>query len=193
MEEKKPEEKKLEICPCCGKPTLEPDKVQLSNQVIDQYLACVITGEAFARDYYLYRDKMKIRITSLSDQILDKMNLLTSKFNFIQDDALKDAYQLFISRLFTFLPVVSISIKKDGEEQTKDIQAVVKPLLQDAMQHFKDVEWLTKTYKMLLDPALVFSIPKNVLNDVVAGHLKIQKFLEAQNTPQNFFQGIVQA
>ena len=190
MEEKE-QEKQLEICPCCGKPTLEPDKVQLSNQIVDHYLTCVLTGEPFAKDYYLFNNKLRIRITSLSDETLDTMNLLTSKFNFLQQDSLRDAYRLFVERLFTFLPIVSISIKVNGEQKVKDIQAIVKPLLKEAIEHVKDQEWLSKSYSLLLDPQTVFQVPKNVLDKVSASHLKLQKFLETQSSAKNFFQGIV--
>lgn len=192
-EEKKEQEVQMETCPCCGKPTLEPEKTYISNEVIDHYLACILTGEPFAKDYYLYNGKMKVRVTSLPDETLDKMNLLTSKFNFIQEEDLKDAYHLFLSRLFTFLPIVSITIKTNGEEKIKDIQAVTKPLLDEAVQHTRDKEWLDKAYQTLLDPAVILCVPKNVLNDVVVGHLKVEKLLETQSASKNFFQGIVRA
>lgn len=190
--EEKTQEKQLEICPCCGKPTLEIDNVQISPEILDHFLACVITGEPFARDYFLYNGKMKVRVTSLPDETLDAMNILTSKFNFIEDQKIKDAYSLFIARLFTLLPIVSVSIKKDGQEVSKNIQAVVKPMLQQAGDHIKDLEWLTKAYTVMLDPEVCFKVPKRVMEEVVAGHLKIEKLLEMQSTSKTFFQGIVQ-
>ena len=82
---------------------------------------------------------------------------------------------------------VKEDVLDDLEEKIKDIQAVTKPLLDEAVQHTRDKEWLDKAYQTLLDPAVILCVPKNVLNDVVVGHLKVEKLLETQSASKNFF------
>lgn len=182
------EKENLTTCPCCGKLTLEiPVKVKDSE--MDKYMACLMTGQPYSKTYKLYKGKLQITVTALTDQIKDKMNLLMSKFTLIQDLATKDAANLFIIRLFTMLPI--IGIKKDQEEL--QLQATILPLLEESITHIEDKDWLDKHYKLLLDKKITGGISKDILDKVCAKHLENLVLLKDSGFDTDFFADIVQS
>lgn len=190
MEEK---EKTLIKCPCCGKLTLEPP-VKIKDEELDLYTACILTGEPYKKTYSLYNGLLEITVTGLTDEIKEKMNLLTSKFTFIENEEAKDMANLFIVRLFTLLPIVTITKKApDREPETTVVQSNVLPILDEAFSHLQDKGWLEKHYKMLLDSAFTCGITKTVLDKVCAQHLRTVELLQDNGFDENFFTGIVQS
>ena len=190
MEEEKKEPMLLK-CPCCGKLTLE-EPVKVKDTELDKYVACMLTGEPYSRSYELYKGLLTITATELSDPLKDKMNLLTSKFSMLQDGELKDIANTFITRLFTLIPITTIAVKEGDENKLVDVRGIVEPLLNEALQHIEDKEWLKKAYDKMCAKETVLGISKNILDKVVAKHLENCLLLQDSGFDTNFFEGIVQ-
>ena len=179
---------KLMTCPCCGKLTLElPVKVKEAE--MDHYTACLMTGQPYSKTYKLFKGKLQITVTALTDATRDKMNLLMSKFTLIEDDSIKDIANLFIVRLFAMLPVVSINKEKEGIS----LQATVSSMLDEALSKYNDKEWLEKNYKLLLDSKLTGGISKDIIDKVCAKHLQNAVMLRDSGFDPDFFTDIVQS
>lgn len=186
-EEKKPE---LIKCPCCGKITLEAP-VKVNQDDLDKYIASIVSGVPYQKSYKLHRGAVSITVADCNDTVKDKMNLLITRTSQEVDEDLQQAQQLFMIRLFTLLPIVSIKVV--GETDcNKDIQAVAVPLLDEALQHYKEKEWLDAAYKRLMDPEQVTAVPKALLDKVVAKHMENCAILTDSGFDQDFFEGIVQ-
>ena len=192
MEEQKEKKERFTTCPCCGKETLKLP-IKVDENELDKYVACMATGEPYTKTYSLYKGAVEVLVTEPSDVVKDKMNLLASKFSFLDEGTVKDIANNFIMRLFTLLPVLSITIKKgEDKPETKDVKSVTGPLLDEALEHIKDAEWLDKAYQRLVDPALVSGVTKTVLDRVVAKHTETCMLLQNSGFDPNFFAGIVQ-
>lgn len=190
MEEEKKEQNLIK-CPCCGKLTLEPP-VKVKDADLDKYVACMLTGEPYNRIYDLYKGALSVKVSELSDILKDKMNLLTSKFSLLEDGEIKDVANIFITRLFTLIPIERITISDKGAEKSVDVRAVTIPLLEEALQHVQDKEWLNKAYEKLTAKETVLGVSKNILDKVVAKHLENCVLLQESGFDTNFFEGIVQ-
>lgn len=186
-------EEKLTKCPCCGKITLKLP-VKVKQEELDRYVACMATGEAYTKTYQLFNGTIQVTVTEPKDVIKDKMNMLMSKFTMLEDGPAKDTANTFIVRLLTLLPILSISIHKEGQEkpEIKDINAVTLPLLDDVMEHLKDIDWLNKAYQKLCDPQVVSGVTKTVLDRLVAKHTETCILLQDSGFDPDFFAGIVQ-
>lgn len=184
------EKKELVKCPCCGKLTLEkPFKIK--DKDLDLYIASASTGIPYSKTYSLYDGKLKLTVCNADEITKDKMNLLVTRTSTEEEEALKEAQQLFIMRLFTLLPITCIEIT--GEQLCKkDIKAVVMPLLDEALIHYKEKEWLDKAYARLMDPKEVTGVSKIIIDKVVAKHLENYVLLTDSGFDSNFFDVIVQ-
>ena len=184
------ETKELITCPCCGKPTLEKP-IKVKQEDLDRYIASITTGEPYSKSYILHKGAVRVTVCNLDELTKDKMNLLVSRTNAEEDEALKGAQQLFIVRLFTLLPVTCIEVAGE-QECKKDIKALTTPLLQDALEHYKEKDWLDKAYSRLMDPSEVTGLSKTVIDKVVAKHLENYTLLTDSGFDADFFDGIVQ-
>ena len=185
------EKEELVKCPCCGKLTLQkPVKVKQSD--LDLFLASTVTGVPYSKTYKLYKGAVAVTVAAVDEPAQDKMNILTTRMSIEEpDEDLKEIQQLFVIRLYTLLPIISIKILNPDPIE-KDVRAITLPLLQDALSNVKNKEWLQKAYERLCDPALVGALPKAVLNKVVAKHLQNCALLTESGFDQDFFMGIVQ-
>ena len=180
-------ERELVECPCCGKPTLElPMKIK--DEELDRYTACLLSGEPYSKTYKLYRGKLGITVTALSDETREKMNLLMSKFTMLEEGETKDFANMFILRLFSFLPVVRI----DKGEESISLQTTMLQFLEEALTHIGDKEWLDKSYKALLDAKITGGISKDIIDKVCVKHLQNLVLLRDSGFDLDFFEGIVQ-
>lgn len=59
-------------CPCCGKETLHRP-VKPPQQVMDAFMACMITGEDFSNDYELFGGRVRITVSRVPDIYEDKI------------------------------------------------------------------------------------------------------------------------
>ena len=183
-------EPKLIKCPCCGKLTLEAP-VKIKQEDLDMYTASIITGAPYQKTYTMYKGAVRITVAALNDVIKDKMNVLPSRAMQEEDTSLQQAQQMFTIRLFTLLPVITIEVA--GEKPCKkDIRAITMPLLDDALLHYKEKEWLDNAYKILIDPENVTAFSKTVIDKIVAKHLENYVLITDSGFDEDFFEGIAQ-
>ena len=184
------ETKELVKCPCCGKFTLEkPFKIK--EQDLDLYIASITTGVPYSKTYSLYNGKLKLTICDMDQRTKDKMNLLLTRTSMEETSELKELQQLFIMRLFTLLPVTHIEITGQPSCE-KDLKTLTSALLDQALLHYKEKEWLDKAYSKLMDPKEVTGVTKAVLDKVVAKHLENYQLLTDSGFDADFFDVIVQ-
>lgn len=187
-EEKK--EPRIIKCPCCGKMTLEAP-VKIKQDDLDRYTASIITGAPYQKTYKMYKGALQVTVAVLPDIIKDKMNILTTRAMQEENQELQQAQQLFTIRLFSLLPVLTIEVA--GETPCKkDVRAITTPLLEDALVHYGEKEWLDKAYKTLTDPENVTAFPRSVIDKIVAKHLQNYLLITDSGFDEDFFEGIAQ-
>jgi len=189
-EETKEQKQEFVICPCCGKLTLEKP-VKVKQVDLDRYVASIVSGEMYTKTYFLYNNTVTITVADLDEQTKDTMLLASLKQDTVQDPETKDKLQLVISKLYTFLPVVTIEIAGDTPVK-KDIKALTRAILKELPLHVSDKVWLDNTYNVLTDPEHVTALPKSVIDAVVYKHMKFYELMLESGFDKSFFEGIVQ-
>lgn len=101
------------ICPCCGKKTLHKP-LKLDPEWMDQYMACMLTGEPYSREYTLYNGAISITVTSLSSELAERVSSALADMEGFDElsgepTAIDAARQLL--QVYSMIPEIRITTK----------------------------------------------------------------------------------
>lgn len=190
-------------CPCCGKPTL-PRPIKPNPQLLDHWLACMVTGVPFSHEYPVYEGRVLVTCSKLTAEQADTIDQLTTVLDSLPnkkweaDEPPCNIEQLrSLSRLLISIPNITVNA---GSRKVFKPQDEVMAVASDILLHkrdiamFENVEVWSKTLKQglgrLLNSELVSGVPLVILMGVVRAHNSVSDVLLSTGFDENFWQGI---
>ena len=189
------------VCPCCGAVS-DKTEVKVSDQVMDHFLACLYTGQAFWRDYRIYNDKVRVRVT-IPDQ--NKTSLLLYVLKKLiakpQDSGISEQQitQLQLG-LRCMLAITEVEISSPNPQSS--LASITRPgdtclQLLECCKRALDTgattdvaEWCEKLLFTLQDPGQCTAIPLGVLVSIYHVHKTVYNTIIGAGFGKNFWQGI---
>lgn len=177
-------------CPCCGARTLQKKK-DLSQDTIDYYISCILTGEPFAKEYKLYQGKVVLTVTSVIDSYLHKaleVTALLHKSNL--DQSIQQALTFLTHRL---LPIKQINIYNQGNKVLITPQASVLQAMDKLINYEEDLNKAVQAYSdTITNPKVCSNIPVMLIQKVVGYHIQLHNSLIQLGLDQSFCASIQQ-
>ena len=182
-----------DICPCCGKPTLIKPVV-VKDALLDQYMACIISGVPFTHTYPIYNGRIKITVSVLDRATAGLVTRVTSLLEAVEDAAdaaTKDKIARILSaiRLYCFIDTITIN----AGDKTREYHPAATA--RDVCNQFliKDIdltEAISKQLLVLQDQQNVSNVPAAILMRTVEGHNQLNTILLTAGFDENFWEGI---
>lgn len=195
-------------CPCCGKLTLQKP-LKPNQDLVDQWLSCMLTATPFHHTYQVYDGRMKITATQLSSEDIDLVDDLVSTLQYVKDmdwssperggscpvrvDQMLGASRLYIS-------ILVVSITSEGTEKTYKPAAMVKAAAgivkgkETAIRAGASVdEWipaLKECERLLLAPENMSAVPLPMIMGVAEAHNRLSRILMDTGFDDAFWEGI---
>lgn len=195
------EDSNMDICPCCGKRSI-PKPAKINADLMDQWLACMITATPFSHEYPLYAGRIKITVSKLSLEQQDSLRMANAAivqyaYNKQQDELACDIPDL--RALLQLLSVIqSIEVTKKSSilfrpqdivmGACSDILAASKHSGESATETIEEA--LKRAYGNLTDPSKVSGIPTNTLITVAKAHADLYTILLSNGFDNSFWAGI---
>lgn len=197
---KQEQKKEAAKCPCCGS-TTEKTTVKVSDQVMDHFLACLYTGQAFWRDYEVYDGRVRIR-SVIPDS--NKTSLLLDVLKRLQVGAGSSVTEQQLTELQfglrCMLATAQIQISSPDPEHT--LASVTRPstvctqLLEGCRKAlasggvFDASQWCQKLLYTLQDPGQCTAVPLALLISVHQVHRTVYNTIMNAGFGENFWHGI---
>lgn len=187
------------VCPCCKKPTLEKP-VEIKDELLDRYLSCIITGVPFSYSYNLYKNKLVICITELTEEeriAISEFNtiskILSARLNAVDEEVLKRL--LNIVSIYARVSIVSTNssdAKADYFPKKYVFETInkVKDLFKNS-DNYKDKELydLIASINVELSKYIPQLQPDLILS-VLTSHNLLLRILSKAGEDENFIEGI---
>lgn len=181
------ENKDLKICPCCKERTLKLP-VKMKDIELQNYIACMLTGEPFKKTYKLFNSLVQITLIDVTDAKLQKMQMLSTKVKNQSNDQKRQLLSNISQNLITKSPLYSIKIKKQDTDINKvfDIEQVWQNAAQEALKA-TSVEDLKSILSTLTDTKQVSSISFLILKRVIIEHNALMNAIAQSGFDSDFF------
>lgn len=190
-------------CPCCGKPTL-PKPVKPNQELVDHWLACMMTGTPFSHAYPIYDGKLTVTVTRLSAAQVDKLDQSLTVLDLLKAKAWPDPGCPVNLDLLRGLIRRLVSIKEIKLHGSHPVVFAPQPVAlgwcgrlvseKAALLAFTDIssvsELLQACYDDLTNPELVSAVPDEMLLAVLSAHVSISDILMSAGFDSNFWKGI---
>lgn len=195
----------FETCPCCKEKTLKKP-VKVSTEIVEHYMACIMTGVPFNHMFPLYGGRLQVKITAHTRD--DAMFLY--KFMVFLEPLSGDAASIkdLIGLVNTFSSVDSIYVRKK-EKDDEDTQ-MFKPAaaifekcralyeawegkdvrLPDSEDRKALVEELKKLYVELSNTSVISAVPPYIIAKTISDFHAIDGILLNAGFDENFWKGI---
>lgn len=187
MPEKEKETEVTTICPCCGSSDFK-DVQKLKTQDIELYTACMLTGQAFKKDYVILKGNVVITMSQLSENKLVLMQRLMTKINMTQDIELKNILSIASDVIYNKAMLTQINIYKE-EQQVKSYkvqniwyQVINKILIATSQQQ------VTEALNALTDSNNVGNININILKKINNVHSRLLQVMSTFSFDKDFFE-----
>lgn len=192
-------EVKFETCPCCGKPTLAKP-LKPGKLLMDQWLACLVSGVPFVHTYEMYDGKISLSITLPT---ADQTTRLTEALSVLEH--LQTAYSAELASidflalrrgLILFLGFQEITVKTDNVSKTYVPEKIAEGCIADAaaLRSVSDAEELktklTTMQQTLLSEQLVSALPLPLLVAAMETHKKLNALMVDAGFSEGFWTGI---
>ena len=190
------------ICPCCGKKTLHKP-LKLDPEWMDQYMACMLTGEPYSREYTLYNGAISITVTSLSSELAERVSsALVDMEGFDElsgEPAAIDAARQLL-QVYSMIPEIRITTK--GKTATfRPLEAVnaVLDSVRDIRKRLDDKELGDVDVKALMrdkislpmkDVKKLSGLPVSSLRSIILIHDQMLRVLTESAFDQSFWSRI---
>ena len=190
------------ICPCCGKKTLHKP-LKLDPEWMDQYMACMLTGEPYSREYTLYNGAISITVTSLSSELAERVSsALVDMEGFDElsgEPAAIDAARQLL-QVYSMIPEIRITTK--GKTATfRPLEAVnaVLDSVHDIRKRLDDKELGDVDVKALMrdkislpmkDVKKLSGLPVSSLRSIILIHDQMLRVLTESAFDQSFWSRI---
>lgn len=196
---------KFEICPCCGKPTLQMP-VHPKDELMDYWLACMTTATPFTHTYPMYNGKVEITVVADSADMDSKLDTLTAILDAIaarEDLADQSQYDIshmkVMARIGMHITTIKTMTSKSESRvftpaaSVQEALNLLHPLRADIMSG-KTIEGFTETMaavnRLLLAPENMSAMHPSVLLSVVETHTQLNNILMNSGFDSNFWEGI---
>lgn len=190
-------------CPCCGKPTLQRP-VKPNPQLLDHWLACMVTGVPFSHEYPVYEGRVLVTCSKLTAKQSEMIDQLTTVLDSLPNkkwetgEAPCNIEQLrALSRLYIAIPTIKITTSSLKLFKPQDeVLAVAADILEHKrnIALFEQVDvWsnvLKQSLDRLLNSELVSGVPLVILMGVVRAHSSVSDVLLSTGFDENFWEGI---
>ena len=200
-------------CPCCGKTTLDKP-LDIKSQVLDEYLASIMSGVSFSHTYQLYNGKLEVTVTVLEKQLsrtlLSIKQLFTDLRRCIEETDIKKESILndITGALNLYIVIKSINTYQNGQlarsfEPAQKMAALCSDILdlQDKIYNFMNPDYkeedkdsifesLQALYTKYCTEASLSSIPALMLEAVAKTHSDLYDILLNSGFDENFWHGI---
>lgn len=189
------------ICPCCGKPTLKKP-LNINGELLDRFLACVISGEPFTNTYKLYGGRVQIDTTMLDSISVMRTAVLeqhireyASEFSGQIDAELS----IFLPLLRIYNSIRSIVVSSDGSSRVIPVSEVLAGMISRMDDKVRDRKAENaEDCRRLLSDAISYLqgkdgigvLPINVIGNIVSTHNSLYNILMDSGFDKNFWDGI---
>lgn len=178
------ESEKKRVCPCCGAQTLS-SKIQLSQDILDYYISCIMTGQPFIRQYKLYDGRVSIKVSGISDQLSTKALKVTALLN---KSKLQSSMQQALSYItYRLLPIIQISIYNNGQSKVFNPQSDLLKAIDKLLAYQDDLDKQIQIYNQtVVNPNICSTLPVLVIQKIVAYHTDLLNALIQHGLDQSF-------
>ena len=188
------------FCPCCGQRTFNKH-TKIQDNLLNHYLACMMTGTQFWRDYELYDGKLRIRATipaySRLKDIQVLLGQLRARVGTPQGAELSSMFTELQFVLRRLLSIQEIQIRDPngmGNRVIKRTYDIVVNALKQGLQGNGDWQKLkaalTTAYTYVRDAHTGVVVPFQLLSSVADAHALIYSTITSAGLDENFWQGI---
>lgn len=183
--------KQKRICPCCGQRSLDHIP-QIDSDTVDYYIACMMTGQPFTKDYKLYNGRLNIKVASISDQLITKAVQVTAVLNRSNLDQKVQQALIFIT--YRLIPIKQICIFSGGQKTIFTPQATVIKSIDKLLAYQDNLDDAAKVYcQQVINPKACSTVPVKILDKVVGYHTQLMQALVEHGLDQSFCDSIQHA
>lgn len=198
------EESNMDICPCCGKRSI-PKPAKINADLMDQWLACMVTATPFSHEYPLYDGRIKITVTRLADGDRDKVQRVVTILNTLKGKEWGDnGKPCDIPELVALLQVLAsieqVKVFSGGQTNLYNPKKAVLDAcdniiaFEDKIATFDCVDvWkgtVSTCYNKLQNPTVVSGVPLVMLSAAARAHAELYNLLLSNGFDKDFWQGI---
>lgn len=190
-------EKTSTICPCCGKPTLEYPIQHIPDVLLDQFMACMMSGTPFTHRYEMYDGRMAVTVS----QMTEEHRLIVTEILRILDVAKDTGLEVpgvdlttlgSIAR--TFVHITEIDIKAGGVTKSYRPSDLVRDIRDRLHKAEPDktalADAIQSAHATLTSPNNMAAVPPAQILAVIETHAKVLDILMDAGFDKNFWKGI---
>lgn len=194
------------MCPCCGQNTLHKP-ITPKQDVVDQWLACIVTGTPFSHTYSMYKDRIKVTVTVADDKLRRTMTELRTWLTRAMDRLWPELERrpFNVDEMLVRCQVLGCITAIDVKDKDKVLTALpsaivssvynsIKPFVDTAIfgdqnqAEFKTV--LLDCHTRLYDTKNVSAVPMDLLASAVYTHATLNRYMLDMGTASDFWTGI---
>ena len=196
-----------QICPCCGQ-LMKKVPLEITDDLFDFWLACVMTGTPFSHKYSLYKGKLTVTVKSFTEegrQLLKTGDTCVAvlKEHFEGNQTLLTQLDEIRQVLHNCYCVDTIEVSAAAtrklfhpssvmEEGICKLEEIRKRLSMGTEDDSSIMEDLKKVRAFITASANISSTPAHILFTIVDTHFRLSEELEQQGFDSNFWMGIRQ-
>lgn len=205
--EDKQKDPELMLCPCCNKRTLVRP-IEAKGELLDHYMACILSGEPFWREYPVYHGNLLVTVSQLTSDEQELTEAGISALTALEElldsvpkpelDKLQHIKNLI--KLYVSVPsikvksstkgVVTFSPKTHVLTACDALTGIVPKFTTDELTVQTALDEVGKVHKLLTNQKLVSAVPQPLLMSVIESHNYLYNILLASGFDTNFWEGI---
>ena len=200
-------EPELMLCPCCNKRTLVRP-IEAKGELLDHYMACILSGEPFWREYPVYHGNLLVTVSqltaeeqALTEAGLSELTSLEAMLDAIPKSELDKLQHIKnLVKLYVSVPSIKVKSRDKGfvafSPKTHVLSAcaaitgIAPKLVTDELNPRTALEEVDKAHKLLTNQKMVSAVPQPLLMSVIESHNYLYNILLASGFDTNFWEGI---
>ena len=192
--QQEPPKERRTMCPCCHQMTLPETPDKLNPELVDQYMACVLSGTPFSHEYPLYNGRMLVTAAAptpeqknAADTLVSILNECTSPL-IIERDNMRGMIRIAAS-----IQEIKLNPGRDDMRVYHPAASLVEmaaALKQYKSQYPTEHDGVAMKLKQLTSPETMSGIPPHVLIAVTNTHASITAIMNNLGFDRNFWKGI---
>ena len=181
----------LTICPCCQQNTL---KVPASPdpELLDTYMACIMSGVPFWRTYDLYNGKISVDVTVVpyNDAVfIDKWKAEADHIKEEHPELIPEV--LNVTLMFSrYMHIKTISCGNMTYYPKDSLVKHIEEYFKSSSEETDKPEAIKRLVNNLTDPKEYSAISVDILDTLIRTHTSLYEVLMATGFDQNFWKGI---
>lgn len=191
--QEQPKERHI-MCPCCHQMTLPEVPNKLNPQLVDHYMACVLSGVPFNHEYPLFDGRILVTASAPSPEQKQAADQLVSILNGCQSQLIieRDNMRGMI-RIMMGIMEIKLNPGRDDMRVYHPATALTEMLtqLKEYMNSYpEEQDGVAQKLKQLTGPDTASGVPPHVLLAVTNAHASITAILNNIGFDRNFWKGI---